>query len=741
MANTVTNETNEVAFKKSVHSAKTQDFDDECYLVNGPPAKGQFMNSAPSSLLKANKTTNTFIQDSEIAIKRTHWGPDSDPAHAGVNGGVKNGMKYRWEAEASDASKTCIIEDDGVVRVDDPTHQNHKNCKGKVEAGKFEPTAMSKGEYLEKVCQIAWFKGIESGSGRELGWPGKKEVGEPKYLDVFMGSTVDFFSERHDITKTPPEKNPKCPAPDAPHTQWLAKCKKFPNYFDDEEKPDAGKEEFSIEANMAIDEFLLMMLGMAKGDEDGAQDYGHEWGGERDLEHDAPRNLEADKNHHGYDAPGGMQVAGQTADIIMPGPGGPDGASKARERYDQLKDAYGKDGEFKKHQPKITPLELKPVDMKRIFLYFLWWLKPPKIAVTATSCGAARNAEIGVYPKQPLKIGIDLEWLNEKGQAARKAMGDPLARRAEDAKRQAERQMRMAGNQAEKAGNKAAQADSRAAKAHPNDQQQRSHFEDKAAKLRNDEQKALAKFEKAEKNFKQAVTALSTIKKVFAVGEKIARVAGEPLEIRFLDGFGLEVVTGYRQCEGKDSWLIKNKYYPVSQIRQFWEITLEAEPLIGVDYTVNFSLLNFILPFAGQGIGKLLRRAKVVRVDIFFGIAFGVSLGVTIEKDQHDKIAGKFKAQFDLNMSMGLAAGVAGIDLVRFTARIPANAGVEVKGADENSPPGSMIVGEFQAKISCHFTLVVLPDTWFEFEAWSASPKALSTQTNPMQFVILQQPA
>ena len=142
-----------------------------------------------------------------------------------------------------------------------------------------------------------------------------------------------FFSQREDTRDGAKEKDPKCTVPDSPHTQWLATWKIFPTFFIGDEKPKAGSEFFELPATVAVSETLVTALGMKKGNEEGAQTYGHEWGADRGIDEDGKRDL-ADQT--GYDAPGGLQMGGSPVPAVLGG----DGAGKAKERYEHYKKAY-----------------------------------------------------------------------------------------------------------------------------------------------------------------------------------------------------------------------------------------------------------------------------------------------------------------------------------------------------------------------------------------------------------------
>jgi hypothetical protein len=100
---------------------------DMCKLPNNVPAP--FPNFVMSTKIAKDQTTHTTILKKPIWVKPTEAGPPSEPAHPGVNKGVKSNT-YRAEAKATSYSDNVIVEGSGVVRMLDLTTQNHENTVG-----------------------------------------------------------------------------------------------------------------------------------------------------------------------------------------------------------------------------------------------------------------------------------------------------------------------------------------------------------------------------------------------------------------------------------------------------------------------------------------------------------------------------------------------------------------------------------------------------------------------------------
>jgi hypothetical protein len=112
---------------KATHHMAWATAPDVCKLPNNVPTP--FPNWVMSTKIAAGQTTHTTILKKPIWTKPTEAGPPSEPAHPGVNKGVKSST-YRGEAKAISVSQNVIVEGKGVARMLDTTTQNHENTIG-----------------------------------------------------------------------------------------------------------------------------------------------------------------------------------------------------------------------------------------------------------------------------------------------------------------------------------------------------------------------------------------------------------------------------------------------------------------------------------------------------------------------------------------------------------------------------------------------------------------------------------
>ena len=734
MGNTVSNEGKEVATMKSNHTAKTGGRDDECLKITLKPDKWE--NAAYSKDLTLGRSNKTFIEGAPICLKRTWIGPFSKPFHSGILGGTTSGT-FWFEAQATKASPNLIIEGSPAVRTDDPTTQNHGNCDGKVISGYYEPSAESAEEYAKRICNIAEFEGKGTLTGRMVGYETLSNKAAKEYLDIYDKENVIFKTLRKDTSDSEAVENPECPLT-GKHTRWYVKGTKFPLFAQTFEDDDEGVETFTVKGADFINPLILKMMGWKKGtdpepDESGvetdkaggAQDYNREWGGDRDLKDlgDAKHTPKADG---GYSM-GGLRM--RTPQESTP--------EKQQQRLDEKKQQYKDAYSGGKKKTMTAPINLADMttsvnEIKKAIIYLMWAALAPNVEVTATSCGSSRKARLRVYPYNNLKVQLSLPVMKWARKGARGA-----SRWAKNRKQQAAKNAKQARrdyNDAKRNNNKYRKR----LKQKPNNEDRQNNLKNAIAQKR-DAAAIKAKFEKHEKTFKMVVDGLNGTRKMLIALEKIARVSGERMDVKFLEDFGLELVVEYLPCEDTAKPDKTNKPKTKHMLGRKWTLGFEAEPLIGVNFSVQFSLLNFIVPFAGQLAGKLLRRFKIVRVDVFFSVGFGVSANVSGSWDQNDKVSyNGVKYTFDMNPALGIAAGVAGIDIVRLTVSFPNQ--VEL-GFVEPVKAGEMLRGEWTWQLRTHIELLLFADSWFEIEAGSWSPKVLRAgPTRKRQLTLLASP-
>ena len=716
MRESVSNQGKTCASTTSPHTAGNIAAQDKNYKPDKTIHKHK--NYIESQSLKANRADTVFINKGNACRLPTHWGPPSKDGHPGTLGGVDSGT-YLFEAEATSCSPNLIIEDEGAVRTQDKTTQNQGNSKGLVFAGDYHAQSAKMAEELKKKCQIAKFEGTDT-DGRKLGWPTLKKEGKPYYLEIYSDASVLFETTRHDITKTPPEENPACIL-DSDHTNWEWSTKLFPTFFIPDSDTIPGKEELIVEGTWAVEEWILQMLGWTGG------------GGpaEADGSQGNPAQDYADPHGGGY----GRSYQGGHGDALdnydANRPTKTDPKYSGNYRAPQMKNVPGTGGRVQMPPPRMV---------KQAIIWLLWWAFPPKIKVTATACGGTREAELRVYPRDKVNVAFGLDAANKLAQKAARGVGNRLKDGANNVRDKFERNRNQAAKQHGKAERQLAELQRVRDKTRGKGSQKRRRNAKK--KIPGAEQKVAekkAQLDKAEKHFQMVVSALGTVKNILTVANKVAERCGEPLQVRFLDGFELEFECYYLPTQDKRSWM-KIRDYTTSTLGMVIMIELHAEPLLAVEYTRYVSILNLLVPFAGEWLGQLLRRFRVARIDLYVGIMVGCTLAVSGTKDEHDK-PGQFggSARIDFKLSIGLVAGVGGFDLIGFHADAPAEGKLQFNVFSEKMPT-SIVSMQPSFSVWTFFRLVLAKDTWFEVEAWSASPKALSYTWEGKEYELLSQP-
>ena len=712
MGNTVTNQGMTIATKGSTHDAVFTK-DDMCINENTKLPEG-YQNAVLSTKLDANKSEDTFIEDKNIALMSTEWGGTSRKEHTGKLGGVDS-KTYLAEAQGTDGSPNLIIESEKTMRTGDPTTQNHGNTTGQVQANEAHITSESTEELRKKQCQIAEFDGVCE--GRHLGWPSKNKTGDAYYLEILDTDSVEFTTLRKDVTRTPHEENPPCPD-NGKHTEWQARTIEWPLPIDPGPYPGHG-EQFTAHGHWACNEFILSMFGYNYGSPEGAQDYGWEWGGENmgadrrspdGNRMDYAKQLAENRRKAGPHGAGpmGMQLA--PAEFGSPLNSGAENRAIAdqatREQYKEHKEQQASREWSKPDSMKDNLKSALKTELKEIMMFWAWKAFPPTIDVEATSCGGSRKAQLKVFPHKKFKFELDISAKSKLAAHGTRRPGEkiPGQRKLEDKLADNKQDQRAARGQKQKANkylNKAREPNQKG-----KDKRNRAQAQKAQAT------KALAKYEKAERQLEMMIATLKGLQRVLDTGEKIAKYGGEKLTVKFLKQFGLEWVIQYAHCtEEKKGWIFG--YYTPAHCGREWEITVKAEPWLGCGAELRISLINFIVPAGGQAIGKLLRRFRLVHADIVFRVNAGIVGTITFKKDVYDYPVGEVKITFriDLFLSMSLAIGAGGVDALELRASFPFSGSVNFY---LGTKAGEMIQMNFEASLKPSFQVIFFPDSWWE---------------------------
>ncbi len=387
----VSNHDKMIATTKSGHIALAFPATDTCWdasyetIVPGD-------NYIDTAHLGSGKTTKTFIHDANVwtAAGLIDAAP-SDPAHAGVGGGLASGT-YRKEAAPTSYSQDVKFEGNGVVRTMDSTTQNHANTKGLVDGGNVNGKVDNAADYLKKKCTIDTLVG-QCGHGRKLGAPPNAKADEAFFLDVLGGDTVTLTTTRKDLTAN-------APAACAAHTAWLAQR--------------TGITSVPYELRGVGDTFVVSGIVMMD-----------PWtGGGLPLPTlDAPKDPDAQRyadqkkaaqkraNKTGDDFIGTSTSSGTAnfqSQTMPPAPGG--GQPVAANRAAQY-DAYNKKlGTYVDDRAKQAFIQ----DIAKAIAFWMIEREPPVVNVTALACGGAKHVVLRVFPSSALDFDLFTEALNAK---------------------------------------------------------------------------------------------------------------------------------------------------------------------------------------------------------------------------------------------------------------------------------------------------------------------------------------
>jgi len=163
MASKTVNEDLMIVTMGSKHLADTKTPADKCFLVDKKTIV-PYRNYIPTADCdNAQATQKTLVRSFRIIHDKSKIGMDhgakpskDEPAFAGFGGGTVNGQVY-WK-EANDFpgshSKNVKVEGKWIVRTDDQTQQNHRNCLGTFREGDGGITEDELEALLNKGCTL-----------------------------------------------------------------------------------------------------------------------------------------------------------------------------------------------------------------------------------------------------------------------------------------------------------------------------------------------------------------------------------------------------------------------------------------------------------------------------------------------------------------------------------------------------------------------------------------------------------
>lgn len=668
---TTSNESKQVIHKGVAYTAKG---------AADPCLNGTYENSAFSTNLGAGASTKTQIEGNPIALVGTHWDPSLS---AGVVG-VKSATTMK-EAVVVRGSKDLLIEGRPAARNLDPTTQNHQNSAGLVFPGMLQPSAESNEERAKKRCKLTEWKAT-SGDGGKLGYPGLNKTGKPSYLEVKRDDTVSFTSQRHDITKTPHEPNPKCEF--APHTKWLAKGNKFPLFTSPGEKKAEGTESFEIPASLVVEAFASaeVMKAVGEGDVGKAMN---------ELTSQLLTSKAPKEELGGSLGKVGVSGKGPTIDVKVE------------------KSLGSKDG-----PAKVV------VDVRTLLFFFWWWISAPEVKVTAESCGGALDATLKVFPKESLEFEFKWDAALKEGHRGKRYAG--AEKKLEDKLEAMEKLRDKSADKAASAARRGAAAAEKGATSvlkaegvegnSPQAQQRRNANMNRADEAFDEAKKqyakaeaALAKFEYAERTIDSVKDALKNLEKSLSTLKRLSDLADVPIKYEIAKGLSIKIGLEYARCEDKKSargW----REYTSAQLGQVWSLTLGCETLIGVSWSARMSLLEFAGPYM-RYVAQLLRKYRIFNIDLGIALSFEVGASVTLQKKQHDEFSGKGEANAKFTPGLFIELGGASVDYVTAKVEFPSELKAEFEPPEEK---GALLKVTPKFSTANWYSVVLFPDRWWK---------------------------
>jgi hypothetical protein len=412
---TVSNHLLDVVTKGTTHIATTKGPTDVC-KVPPLPTPTPFTNYIESKQLGGGQTTKTFIKEFPIVTKVGVIEPMSNPAHAGVLGGVKSGT-YRMECTQVGSSKDVWAEGNLVVRSWDATKQNHANTDGYWIMKLLADYLREEEENKKKRCTLVKVKGV-CAHGRELGFPpGKSDDGQDGYyLEVNSDDLITLKAERKNVV--PGEDAPMCPNATS-HTHWEIRRAATVTELRKEASRDGDVQEIGRDILGLLAEFIT--LGSAK----------YKTTGETDKKNDP--------FGEGVNPLGKDQQDKINQDVMKERPTtGPEDRARAKppgertpwedrllERRDKKREDLAKDPtKAQDKQNKLddnTRTNLINAGANLVKLAVFWNARsnPPVVEIDASACSGAKNVKIVVFPAGNVKFDIFNERFNQSLQVLR----------------------------------------------------------------------------------------------------------------------------------------------------------------------------------------------------------------------------------------------------------------------------------------------------------------------------------
>lgn len=371
-----------IATNKTGHIARADPASDRCFY----PGSTQIYpadNYIGTVHLGTGKTTKTLIDGANVwtSAGLIDAAPSLDP-HPGTGGGVTS-HTYLKEASAYTYSKDVKFEKNGVVRTDDRTQQNHKNCYGKVDDSQVKGQVDAASDFLKKKCSIDTLKG-QCSHGRELGAPPNGKTDEAFFLDVIAEDEVTLTVTRKDLIANAPSG---C----KDHTYWGAqRAGQGPD-----ERLDFVGDTFVVKGGVMADPYTGKYSELKKPAEapKSRAEEKQEKEKEKFLKQQEKKQGDKELTQTSASPPGKANF--QPID---------DPKNKSDKTYNKKMD------EAVNQRAALTAIR----DIEKAIAFWLIEREPPVVNVTALACAGAKHVKLQVFPKDGFKFDLFTEALNAK---------------------------------------------------------------------------------------------------------------------------------------------------------------------------------------------------------------------------------------------------------------------------------------------------------------------------------------
>jgi len=230
--------------------------------------------------------------------------------------------------------------------------------------------------------------------------------------------------------------------------------------------------------------------------------------------------------------------------------------------------------------------------------------------------------------------------------------------------------------------------------------------------------------EQSDDTTKGFLAKIQKVKKIGEIVQKITRIAGHEIEIKFLVSPKVEFELEYVECTQQKGYA--STIYTPARVNRKWSLTVGFDPLIGVAGKIKIPLMTFLPglgPVMAKIINKINRKFPTFVADLVFSFSVSYSILCSVGRDEYDAPSSTGgKSQLSFELSMALELGLAGIK-IKFDASFSGAVSLGFFLGDTTKVLLQLVLeGSLQSK----FTITLFPDSWYEWEVASAEPEWLA---------------